>query len=456
MSYTVLARRYRSQDFDEVIGQEPIAKTLRRAIDSDRTAHAYLFCGTRGVGKTSMARIFAKALNVVDNLKDADQIAAEIMAGNDIDVIEIDGASNRGVENARDLIANSIYRPARCPYKIYIIDEVHMLTREAFNALLKTMEEPPAHVKFILCTTEPQKVPATIQSRCQRFDFRIIPTTRIAKHLQSILDSEKIKAEKQVVLQVAQLGHGSMRDALSLLDRLLSTGEKKITAKLLEEMLGLPDQTLVTQLVDAVAESNPAIAIQTASELLSRGIALDQLLEILIQHFRTLMVVSVCAKQKESLSQLANISEDQIESYQEQSKRFDPPALVHMIVLLENVGQATKYSSTARALFDAALVRLTMSEKFADVQALLAGVGSETDKKKLNTKKVTPPTRPTPHTESKKQQTPTPSQPTSRPTHQSANHLATSIGKRDEVARIPVVRKAMDILDARIIDVRDE
>src|SRR4051812_20748142 len=211
MAYTVLARRYRSQDFDEVVGQKPIADTLENAIKANRVAHAYLFVGTRGVGKTTMARLFAKALN-----GGKPEIDEAIMQGRDTDVIEIDGASNNSVDDARDLIANSIYRPLRGKYKIYIIDEVHMLSTAAFNALLKTMEEPPEHVKFILCTTEPQKVLPTIQSRCQRFDFRNIPTSQIAEHLVRIVKEEKTTADPELIHLVAQLGNGSMRDALSL------------------------------------------------------------------------------------------------------------------------------------------------------------------------------------------------------------------------------------------------
>src|SRR5579862_8108016 len=227
MSYTVLARRYRSQSFDEVVGQSAIATTLQNAVKAGRVAHAYLFTGTRGVGKTSTARIFAKAL--AGGSKEADEA---IMRGQDTDVIEIDAASNTGVDQARELIANAAYRPLRGKKKVYIIDEVHQLSIAAFNALLKTMEEPPEHVVFILCTTESHKVPATIQSRCQRFDFRNIPTAEIAGHLKAVLKEESAKADDDLIHMVARLGNGSMRDALSLMDRLLASGEKKLTVDL--------------------------------------------------------------------------------------------------------------------------------------------------------------------------------------------------------------------------------
>ncbi len=367
MAYTVLARRYRSQDFDEVIGQEAIARTLRRAIETNRVAHAFLFTGTRGVGKTSMARIFAKALNVTPELHDAEAIGQAIMLGNDIDVIEIDGASNRGVDEARELIANCIYRPARCPYKIYIIDEVHMLTREAFNALLKTMEEPPSHVKFILCTTEPHRVPATIQSRCQRFDFRMIPMKRIAEHLRDVLKREKVKADERVVLAVARQGRGSMRDALSLLDRLLSEGEKAITEEMLAQTLGLPDHALVDRFVEAVGGGDAAAALAQLNEMLNRGGSPDQFIEVVIDRLRLLMLACACGIE----SDLLELADEERREIASQAQRFDAPALVYMIALLENVQRAIKQSVPGRALLDAAVVRLALSEKFADAAALL-------------------------------------------------------------------------------------
>src|SRR3954469_5072387 len=235
MSYTVLARRYRSGNFDELIGQEHIAQTLKKAIDTGRIAHAYLFCGTRGTGKTSTARILAKCLNCEKSDKPTSQPCGKcnscqaIARGEDIDVIEIDAASNTGVDNVRDLINNAQFRPARSRFKVYIIDEVHMLSKSAFNALLKTLEEPPAHVKFILATTEPEKVLPTILSRCQRYDFRNIPTREIAAHLKNIVRKEKVKADEDALMLVAKAGAGSMRDALSLLDRLPSIGEERLT-----------------------------------------------------------------------------------------------------------------------------------------------------------------------------------------------------------------------------------
>ena len=364
MTYTALARRYRSQEFDEVVGQEPIARTLRNAIAADRVAHAYLFCGTRGVGKTTTARLFAKALN--GGTPDVD---AAIMAGRDTDVIEIDGASNNKVEEARELIANSIYRPLRGKFKIYIIDEVHMLSTAAFNALLKTMEEPPEHVKFILCTTDPQKVPATIQSRCQRYDFRAIASAQIAAHLGEVVRQEKMTAEPELLHMVARLGNGSMRDALSILDRVGAAGESHLTVKLLTELLGLPSREIIGKLIDALADGNPGPALEQCDELLQRGVSIDQALESIQAHLRDLMVICACGPR----TTLVDLSDEARAAEAKRSERFDAAGLVHMIALCENVQRAAKSSAAPRALLDALIVRMAMTDKLADVTAVMMG-----------------------------------------------------------------------------------
>ncbi len=398
MSYTVLARRYRSQSFGQVVGQEPIARTLANAIAAGRTHHAYLFSGTRGVGKTSMARLFARALNAPDTVDDCPQppdhdryppldvqqrMAEAVMRGDDLNVIEIDAASNTGVDNVRDLIANATLAPtANARYKVYIIDEVHMLSKAAFNALLKIMEEPPSHVKFVLCTTEPEKVLPTIQSRCQRFDFRHIPTALIEQHLQQLLDAEGVKAEPGVTFELAKLGNGSMRDALSVLERMLATGEDPLTPKLLEQMLGLPDRELITRLVDAFVASDVAESLRLAEQLLSGGVGQEPFLTALIEHLRQLMLLRACGADCE----LVELDETSKKNLAEQARQFDAPALIHMIALCEHLQRSIRQSSVPRALLDAALARLALSEQFGDIAALASGLA----KKKVTDAKPTP------------------------------------------------------------------
>lgn len=389
-TYTVLARRYRSRDFDELVGQEPIARTLQNAIATGRTAHAYLFCGTRGVGKTSMARIFARAMNVDDSLAQKNEIAKAILRGDDLDVIEIDGASNRGIADAKDLIAGAGLSPARCRYKIYIIDEVHALTKDAFNALLKTMEEPPSHVKFILCTTEANKVPATIQSRCQRFDFRPLSVVKISEQIKKILADEGIKANDDVIARVAQLGNGSMRDALSLLDRLLAAGETTLTLELLEQLVGLPDQSLITDLMSAIIAGEPGEALRRADVLLRQGTTVEQALELLIEHLRALMVITACGAESEMVELAGDLRAVAVQ----QSQHFDTPGLVHLIALCDAVARNARNSAAGRALFDAAIVRMCMSEHFASIVDVLRGSNGAASviegKKKLQSQPESP------------------------------------------------------------------
>src|SRR3954453_16305488 len=344
MSYTVLARRYRSGNFDELIGQEHVAQTLKKAIESGRIAHAYLFCGTRGTGKTSTARILAKCLNCEKSDKPTSEPCNKcnsclaIARGDDIDVIEIDAASNTGVDNVRDLISNAQFRPARSRFKVYIIDEVHMLSKNAFNALLKTLEEPPEHVKFILATTEAEKVLPTILSRCQRYDFRNIPTREIAGHLKEITKQEKIKADDDALLLVAKAGAGSMRDALSLLDRLLSVGEKTLTADMIEQMLGLPKAQLMFDLAESIGEGDVKAVLEGADKLMNAGLSTDTLVISLTDHLRNLLILRAVGAGNDMVEVPGLTDED----LQQQSEQFDTAALSQDIAILEELRRSLR------------------------------------------------------------------------------------------------------------------
>jgi DNA polymerase-3 subunit gamma/tau len=382
--YTVLARKYRSQSFDDVIGQNPIAQTLRNAIKTDKVAHAYLFTGTRGIGKTTMARILAKALNCLSCDGPTPQPCCKcdsctaIHLGEDIDVIEIDGASNRGIDNIRELRNNAVLRPARCRFKIYIIDEVHMLTAEAFNALLKILEEPPGHVKFIFATTEPNKVLATIQSRCQRFDFNNISPRLIAEQLKKVLAEENIECEDDLVLPLAKMANGSMRDGLSLLDRLISTGVKPLTSRLLEEFLGSPNSEKIYNLVASIGESDAAGTLEATEDLIGTGLGEVQIVDALTDFMRDLMVINSAGAETELLA----LTAEQRQRSTELAKKFDTAALVYNITALEKLRWTIKNSEVPRALLDASLLRFALSEHFLNVDELLAQLQGGAVKKK--------------------------------------------------------------------------
>jgi len=378
MSYTVLARRYRSQTFDDVIGQDAVAQTLKNAIKADKVAHAYLFTGTRGVGKTTMARILAKALNCLkaeapttEPCCKCDSCTA-INIGEDIDVIEIDGASNTGVDNIRQLRQNAIYRPARARYKIYIIDEVHMLSTGAFNALLKILEEPPDHIKFIFATTEPNKVLATIQSRCQRFDFGSITPALIAGQLKSILKKEKIKFADDLVLRLARSANGSMRDGLSLLDQLISTGSEPLTLELLEEFLGEPNREKICVLLEKIGDSDSAGVLEATDQLLSSGLTCNQISDSLTDYMRDLMVI----KSTSEKSELLVLTAQERKQMKLLCDKFDVPGLIYNITALEKLRWTIKNSDNPRALLEASILRLALSEHFLSVAELRSRVDS--------------------------------------------------------------------------------
>ncbi|NBB95000.1 MAG: DNA polymerase III subunit gamma/tau, partial [Planctomycetes bacterium] len=370
--YLVLARKYRSETFEEVVGQEAIAQTLVNAIKSDRVHHAYLFTGTRGVGKTTMARILAKALNCLSADAPTPEPCCEcdactaIARGDDVDVVEIDGASNRGIDDIRDLRANAIFKPSRCRYKVYYIDEVHQVTKDAFNALLKTLEEPPEHVKFIFATTEPEKIPATILSRCQRFDFRNIPTTCIVEHLEKICKAEGVDADSDALFRIARAAAGSMRDGLSLLDQLLAGSTAVCDAEVVR-VLGTPGDETTLAMARAIAESNAAEALMRLDDVLSGGVTLDSVATALGEAFRQMMLAATCGPD----SELIELPEPQRKDIAELTQQFTVPALVHAVGVLQTTARNIRGSSVSRALLEAALVRLAESEKFIDAASLV-------------------------------------------------------------------------------------
>ena len=271
MSYIVLARKWRPQNFDEVVGQPHITTTLKNAISLGRVAHAYLFTGPRGIGKTSTARILAKALNCTQGPTihpcDRCDSCKEIMVSNSLDVLEIDGASNRGIDEIRNLRENVRFAPAKGRFKVYIIDEVHMLTQEAFNALLKTLEEPPHHVKFIFATTRPHKIPPTILSRCQRFDFKRIPVNDLLAKLKNIAEVEKLKVSKEALFYIARVSEGSMRDAESILDQLASFCDSTIEVNDVVSVLGKVDQDVLFELAQALIDKDAGKGLGLINEL---------------------------------------------------------------------------------------------------------------------------------------------------------------------------------------------
>jgi DNA polymerase-3 subunit gamma/tau len=356
--YTVLARRYRPQTFTDLVGQEPVARALGNALKSNRVAHAYLFTGARGVGKTSTARILAKALNCVNgptpNPCGECEICRSIATGEDVDVLEIDGASNNGVDDVRDLRGNVQYMPARSRYKIYIIDEVHMLSKGAFNALLKTLEEPPSHVKFIFATTEVDKVPITILSRCQRFDFAGISPVRIVERLKAIVESEGVQAEPEALEIIARRAGGSLRDGESLLDQLLAFGGERLTADQVHHLLGTAGDERILAFGEAVVQRDPKQALDLLAEAAATGLQPGELLDQLLAYWRDLMVVQCGGTEGRDLSVPARHHD----TLRKQARTMSLDAILAGLDILSTTKSRLRGSSHARTLLEMALVRL--------------------------------------------------------------------------------------------------
>ena len=371
MSYLVFARKYRPQTFDEVVGQEAVATTLKNAIQSERVAHAYLFCGPRGVGKTSMARILSKALNCKQgpSAKPCNEceICHQISIGEDMDVMELDGASNRGIDEVRQIRDNVRYMAARTRFKIYIIDEVHMLTKEAFNALLKTLEEPPPHVKFLFATTEVHRIPETILSRCQRFDFKRITNADIVSRLKQICEAEGIEATTEVLQAVARAARGAMRDSQSLLDKLISFGHTKLTMESLEEIQGYSSFEEMAKFVDLLADRKAAEAMLAIDSVLENGKDIGEFLNQLIEHLRLLMLMKVGGEE----SPLLDVTQEEVSRLKGQEGGFSIDSLVYMIQLLSECRRQIRTSGNTRIPFELAVVKIAQMEDLKPIPEIL-------------------------------------------------------------------------------------
>ncbi|MEX0676192.1 MAG: DNA polymerase III subunit gamma/tau [Pirellulales bacterium] len=370
--YVVVARRYRPQTFEELIGQDHVARALKGAIAANRVGHAYLFTGARGVGKTSAARILAKALNCQRGPTPTPcnqcDLCDSISAGSDVDVLEIDGASNRGIDEIRQLRQNVNIRPSRARFKVYIIDEVHMLTREAFNALLKTLEEPPEHVKFIFCTTEATKIPVTILSRCQRFDFAGIRTSSIVDRLAQIVAAEGVSAEPEALAILARRAGGSMRDSQSLLEQLLAIAGQKITVADVHALLGTAGEARLSELVAHLVERNAAGAIANLNEAVAESVDVGQLLEQLLGYFRDCMAAAVGCP-PDALLHTSAAEHGQLAAA---GKQLGLETILAIMQIIDHTLARLRYSTQSRTLAELALVRIASLENLDDLSDLIA------------------------------------------------------------------------------------
>lgn len=371
MSYQVIARKYRPQRFADVVGQEHVTQTLSNAITQNRIAHAYLFVGPRGTGKTTIARIFAKCLNCTGGPKidfpDDDPRTNEITEGRSLDVMEIDGASNRGIDEIRELRETAKYAPAGSKFKIYIIDEVHMLTKEAFNALLKTLEEPPAHVKFMFATTEPEKVLPTILSRCQRFDLRRIPAKLIVDHLSYIAKKEGVKIDDAALHAIARGSDGGMRDAESTLDQLISFCGNEIAEADVLSMFGLTAQSQIYSLAKEILAGEIEPALRELNDLAKQGKDLARLLSELLNHFRNLLIFQV----SKGDMRILEVSETEAATLQEQSAALSSDALTRIMEVLTDCEGRLRDAASKKILIEVALLKAIEARNAVSIDTVL-------------------------------------------------------------------------------------
>lgn len=390
MAYQVLARKYRPQRFEDVVGQDHIKRSLSNAIQMNRVHHANLFCGPRGTGKTTLARIFAKCLNCANGpstqFSDEDEHCREIAEGRSLDVLEIDGASNRGIEQIRELRANVDHTPFSSRYKIYIIDEVHMLTKEAFNALLKTLEEPPKHVKFMFATTEPEKMLPTILSRCLKWDLRRVPNPLIVEHLAKVASLENVEAEEAALKAIAISADGGVRDALSNLDQLISFCDGPIKEEAVFLMLGITDRDQVLQMAEAIAAGNESQVLRLLDDLKREGKESVLLLRSLLHFSGTLKRCKKHPKEKESL--LKQFSEKELNALKSMEGRLSDKQLIRVVEVLEECNSRIKLAPDKWISLEVALIRAVQAVR--EVREVEAGLAVSLDEvletlKKLRT-----------------------------------------------------------------------
>jgi DNA polymerase III subunit gamma/tau len=371
LSYLVLARKWRPTTFEEVVGQAHVTRTLANAVQSGRVGHAYLFSGPRGVGKTTTARLLAKSLNC-PNAKGAIpcndcDVCREITAGISLDVIEIDAASNRGIDEIRNLRENVKYAPAGGKYKVYVVDEVHMLTDAAFNALLKTLEEPPPHVKFILATTAPLKVPETILSRCQRFEFVRIPSRDVFTRLKHICSKEGFKVKDEVLMLLSRRANGSLRDAESMLDQFISAGLEEADESDVAQLLGLSGAETFFSVIDAVQAKDAKKALEVLGSLFDRGANLDEFTDGLLEHLRNLLLIKIHS----DLASLVEASSGHVKRYEEQTTRFSEGDILRMINIASRASFSVRRSALPRLHLEMAIVEMSYLDSTTQLSVLI-------------------------------------------------------------------------------------